>query len=144
MTALLRTASVCLLGLVCAGCGGGDQKKAVYPVRGQVLYRGKPAAEALVIFTPRPLGEVGAWPQGYPRARVQEDGSFRLGSYAEDDGAPAGEYAVTVLWMKRPPRDEENEVDVLQGRYSNPEASPFRVQVKEAKEGNDAGTIDLR
>ena len=73
-------AGVLLLGAACSG------RKTVYPVTGKVLFEGRPAAGAVVQFHPQdkadsnavaPLGQVGA------------DGTFRLTTYAHEDGAPA-------------------------------------------------------
>jgi hypothetical protein len=38
--------------LVCSGCGARRDWKPVYPVRGQVLYQGKPAGAARVVLHP--------------------------------------------------------------------------------------------
>src|SRR4051812_645519 len=92
-----RLARLLLLGLSCVCCGGAapGPPRPVSPVRGSGLGAGKPAVKALVIFhplndadakAPRPTGEVAA------------DGSFALSTHTTGDGAPAGEYAVTVLW----------------------------------------------
>src|SRR5688572_20752206 len=83
------------LTLVGLGCGGKEQRKPVFPVKGSVFVAGRSATKALVIFhplndpdpkAPRPTGEVAA------------DGTFTLSTHTAGDGAPAGEYAVTVTW----------------------------------------------
>jgi hypothetical protein len=66
----------------------------LYPVRGKVLFEGQPARGATLVL--HPLGNSGA-NAIMPRAFVDRDGGFEVFTYAAGDGAPAGEYAVTVL-----------------------------------------------
>lgn len=89
---------------------------AVYPVRGQVFVNGQPAEGALVIFHPEYDPNDPDHPR--PRAYVRIDGSFELGTYEIGDGAPAGNYIVTVVWAPG-----ESEGDRLRGLYADP-ASP--------------------
>ncbi len=131
-----------LLALGCSACGGGEDQKPVFPVSGQVFVKKQPAVGALVVFTPVRDADSKLWPKGYPRGTVQKDGSFRLTTYKTDDGAPVGEYAVTVVWGKPLPGKEE-EVDHLAGRYADPKASRIRVQVKEDAEGTTVPAIRL-
>ncbi len=110
--------------LVPLGCGGSGVP--VYPVRGEVFVKGKPAAGAVVHLHPRPPG------QNPPAsAVVQPDGSFKLTTYTADDGAATGDYVVTVSW--RPERKVENETivgpDRLRDRYSSPERSGLKATV---------------
>jgi hypothetical protein len=111
------------------GCGGGDGRRPVFPVRGQVLYEGKPTPGAIVMFHPRADPDPDA-PR--PIARVNADGSFAPTTYASQDGAPAGEYAVTVTWIKEvDSRDVEGEVpNQLPDRYAKPKTSGIIVQVQ--------------
>src|SRR6516162_2916123 len=108
--------SLVILGtlLLVSGCGQG--RKTVYPVYGKVLTAGeKPAEGALVVF--HPLGAA-TTESTKPLAYVKNDGSFALTTYTQADGAPEGEYAITIEW--RPPtsnpfgRNKEG-VDQLQG-----------------------------
>jgi len=121
--------------LMCFATACGESQKRVYPVQGQVFARKQPATNALVILTPLQDADPEKWPTGYPRGTVREDGSFQITTYRTDDGAPAGEYAVTAIWLERQ-KDKEEEVDRLQGRYANPKTSRFRVQIKEVAQGN--------
>ena len=113
------------------GCGSKEQRKPVYPVQGKVFVGGKPAEKASVIFHPlndsdpnalRPTGEVGP------------DGSFKLSTYTAGDGAPAGDYAVTVSWYEGSSAiggDADSGPDRLGGRYANPQTSGLHAQVRE-------------
>ena len=120
--------AVLLIGLI--GCGG-PREGAVYPVSGTLTVGGQPVANAMVAF--HPLDQAGS--QGVlPVACTGPDGRYRLRTYAAGDGAPAGEYAVTVVWPDASePRDECEDVamhDRFQGRYADPARSPWRVTVE--------------
>lgn len=113
-----------------AGCGSKDasqeRRKPVFPVQGQVLFAGRPTPYALVVFhplnpddkdTPRPRGQVGA------------DGKFTLTTYEPGDGAPAGDYRVTVeLWLSSGKRDE-GPSNRLPARYGDPTTSGLTARV---------------
>jgi hypothetical protein len=117
-----------VLCLTLAACGGSAQKQ-VFPVRGQVFMGKKPAAGALVVLRPLEGDSLEAWPNGYPRATVEDDGAFRITTYTTYDGAPPGEYAVLIQWMKEQPE----EVDVLEGRYADPANPKYRIKVAEGE-----------
>ena len=119
--------SVLVLALSLTACTNSDRKP-VFPVQGKVIYRGKPATGARVIFHPQ--DEDG--PQSpRPSADVQPDGSFRLSTYVSQDGAPPGRYAVTIFWPSatRIVDTENAGPDQLQGRYSNHKTTPIRVEI---------------
>ena len=68
-----------------------------------------------------------------PGAQVKRNGSFRLSTYASHDGAPAGRYAVSIVY-RSPEKlvDGENAgPDLLRGRYGDPKTTPLRVEIKE-------------
>ncbi len=107
---------------------------AVYPVRGIVLYRGEPAAGAKVVIyaTDRDDPRI-----PFPTGVVQPDGSFQLTSYEANDGAPAGDYRVTVVWPEPIPAGVNAETysprDRLGGRYAEPEKSGLEATVTEGE-----------
>jgi len=81
-----------LLAVVCAGCSKSGPR--LYPVHGKILFEGQPARGATLVL--HALGN--SAPNGIkPRAFVDRDGAFEVFTYAAGDGAPAGEYAVTVV-----------------------------------------------
>jgi hypothetical protein len=90
-----------------------------------VFAGGKAAAGAFVLFIP--ALEAADSPVPRPRATVKEDGSFVLSTYGEEDGAPAGDYLVTVTWS---PSDRDDE-DKLGGRYKDRAKTPLKATVKE-------------
>lgn len=134
--ACLLLAGLC--GLL-TGCGD-TSKPAVVPATGNVTFKKtKPAGGALIVFHPTDPAlekQMG----GKPFATVQEDGTFKLTSYAEGDGAPEGEYGVTVQWNAKP-KDGKMSLSsegggasgpsmINQAKYGNP-AQPFqKVTVK--------------
>jgi hypothetical protein len=104
----------------------------VHPVRGQVFYRGTPAEGAKVVLYDTNRQDATT---PFPTDVVQADGTFRLTSYEEGDGAPAGTYKATVIWLEPIPEGVNREMyspaDRLGGLYSNPERSPFEVTIVE-------------
>ncbi len=150
-TALHRVALVLVVsGLV--GCGREDHPT-TFPVRGQVFVHAKPAVGAVVILHPFGVdaaSQATAWPAGYPRGYVGEDGSFMVSAFDDEDGAPAGEYTLLVHWPMHVadaagdavgPDSDHGPQDRLGGRYLRPDASPLRRVVEERS--NDWGRLDL-
>ncbi|MCI0360017.1 MAG: hypothetical protein L0211_16190, partial [Planctomycetaceae bacterium] len=76
-----------------------ENQKPVHPVRGSVTVGGAPAASAFVLFVP--LNEPAEPVDPRPRAEVKEDGTFAISTYGSEDGAPVGEYIVTIVWEDR-------------------------------------------
>ncbi|MCE9565952.1 MAG: hypothetical protein K8U57_28345 [Planctomycetes bacterium] len=137
------------LALVVAGCGADEPRlKPTYPVRGSVFVNDKPATGAMVMFHPFPLGS-GKTPGLTSRGTVGTDGTFRLTTYNTDDGAPAGEYAVTIYWPgKRAGKaaaDEDSSdlpPDRLGLRYNNPTTSTVKATIAASETQLDR--FDLR
>jgi hypothetical protein len=127
---VLLIAASATIGL--AGCG---HPAGFVPVSGKVLYKGEPAAGAVVYFHwegPPPAPAI-------PFGIVLEDGSFSLTSDGQGDGCPPGKYAVLVEWKTKNDtpaaqpnrtgvkgkanviavnsRSTRNNVDRLKGRY---------------------------
>jgi hypothetical protein len=128
----------CLLGLLAwSGCSG---ELPVYPVRGRVLDRqGQPAAGAIVVL--QPLSEEAKSTRAVGRAN--ENGEFKLTTRNEGDGAPAGEFAVTVTWPtpKKTPLDPEGP-DKLGGALATKDKSKIRFTVEERPD-NEIPVINL-
>ena len=128
-----RAYKVCFFALaltpLLAGCGGSDKASAQYAVRGKVLYKGQPAAEAIVVL--HPINKAGA-PLYPPRGVTDKNGLFVIGSRLKDDGAPEGEYAVTIIWPEEqdPKNPTENTPpDRLKNRYNDAKNAKWRVRV---------------
>ncbi len=107
----------------------------MHPVRGKLFVQDKPAVGAFVLFFP--VHEPAEAKDPRPRAEVDADGSFQLSTYDANDGAPAGEYIVTVTWP-----GQEDQEDKLSGRYSDPAKSRLRGTVKEGS--NELPAIRLK
>jgi hypothetical protein len=123
----VRTSSL-LLALLFAGCSKPPNRVPVYPAGGSLTQNGKPAAGAIVILHPA----AGTTAPTKPRGKVGADGAFRLTTYDTADGAPAGEYAVSVYWPKPPKPGEpdfDDGPDVLSGKYLRPESPLGRVTI---------------
>jgi hypothetical protein len=121
-----------LLALTQGGCSRSDRIP-VYPVRGQVLVDGHPATEAFVHFHPVEGNSSPGWIVG----QVDAEGNFALSTYVAGDGAPEGDYVVTITWKSRGgPLNEFSGPDRLQGRYGDPKTSNlhFRVEKKAVNE----------
>ena len=133
-----------------SGCGDAPEGRLpLHPVRGSVLYLGKPLPKALVVFEPVQPGRVGGQEQPSSTGVVGDDGSFRLTTYEPADGAPAGDYRVKV--MTNASRDDGPGLvnpkaaatgDVLKGRYANSAASGLIATVKEGS--NELPPFDLK
>jgi hypothetical protein len=112
-----------------AACGRSDSKP-VYPVTGTVLCKAKPAEGAQVVFIPLDNAEP-KMPQ--PGGQVRKNGSFRLSTFRSYDGAPAGRYAVTIVYPspEQKVNDENMGPDLLEGRFADPKTTPLRAEVKQ-------------
>ena len=120
--------------LLCASCSRNDRAN-LSPVRGQVFVaRDEPAAGALVVFHPVAADHE---TRLKPLAYVDEQGNFELTTYDQGDGAPSGEYVITVEWRERPATpfspDKEGK-DRFRGKYADPKSSEFRFTVDEKAE----------
>ncbi|MDG3007466.1 hypothetical protein [Paludisphaera mucosa] len=127
----MLAAATGLWGCSDAGLAGPDVP--VYPVKGKVTFEGEPAAGAFVVFNPKTAPKPGQ--QAFtPRATVQADGTFALTSATEGDGAPAGEYAVTVQWLK-PVKQGADLVagpNVIPKAYATAETTPLKTTVRQS------------
>ena len=120
-----------LLLLTFAGCGEGLPP--TYPVEGRVvLPDGKPLSGGLVEF--QSIGGEGMSVNA--SGTIGADGSFRLTTYKEDDGAVAGRHRAIV----RPPREDLDIEDaatagrpepIIDPRFENYDTSGLEFTVKE-------------
>jgi hypothetical protein len=117
-----------ILGAV-LGCGGKSDRIAVHPVRSKVVFSAPEAASAMVVFHP-----VGNADPKAPRsfATLEKDGSFELSTFDTRDGAPVGDYAVTLTWeLPAKGGDDDSGPDLLRNTvYSNPARTPLKATIK--------------
>lgn len=128
-----------LIAGACLGCHRpGVDPLAVYPVDGEVFVDGKPAEGAVIAFHPTERPE---WKSATSRAVVDRDGAFSLTTYAANDGAPEGEYVITVYWPERllDPNGEGDSLpaDKLQFRFASSGKSNLRASL-----GREPVTLD--
>ncbi len=111
-----------------------DGRRPVFPVSGKVTYQGKPTVDALITFHPQNDSDPTSRPL---MTRVAADGSYKLYTYEMDDGAPAGQYVVTVTWIKEsdnqnaPKEDLRPAKNLVPDRFADAKTSPLNAQVKE-------------
>lgn len=121
--------------LALAGCEAKEERVPVVPVTGKVLVDGQPAERATVIFHLRSGSEMRAEATGVapptPTGEVKPDGTFALNSYTAGDGAPPGDYAVSIIWPQGTSQigGDADTGDRLGGKYANPETSGLRATV---------------
>jgi hypothetical protein len=123
------------LPLLFSGCGDSAvPSRPQFTVRGKVFYRGQPAARAIVVLHPMNQADPPPFP---PRAVAGKDGSFVVGSRLANDGAPAGEYAVTIVWPEEPgPTTPAGDTppDRLKNRYNDLKHSKWHIHVAAASD----------
>lgn len=126
---LLLQMGVCALAFTMTGCSGKGDHLPVNHVKGTLFINDKPAPGAKVVLHP---WSNPSFPPGLrPSAEVGADGSFEISTYGTGDGAPAGDYIITVSWpMPKDDPQDEFPPDRLKNAYSDPRSAKFRAQIK--------------
>lgn len=121
-----------LVAVLLGGCGAKDDipgRLPTYAVTGEVFVDGQPAADAFVYLNPR--GD--RPPQLRPYAQVDSQGKFAISTYLAGDGAPAGEYVITIEWLTYQQFSNQwSGPDKLNGQYARAEDSTFKASVHES------------
>lgn len=113
---------IAVVAVFCSSCGKADNRKPTFVVSGKVLDGTKPLANVAVVF--HPVGEDGPKPRG----KTDAEGMFSLTTYDTADGAPAGEYRVTLeLWLAG--RPDEGPSNRLPAKLAKPESSAIQTTV---------------
>lgn len=116
----LQLGAVTLCAVLIPGCTQNSNRTvAVYPVDGQLIFRGKPAVDAIVAFHPT----VTDGSSVTTTAEVDFNGHFVV---AQPDGAvglPEGVYKLTATW----PDDDR---DRFNGKYADPAKPLLEISVK--------------
>ncbi len=128
--------------LAFAGCAKDDKVK-LYPVKGKVIVDGKPVEGALLTMYAK-----SSEPklQQAVTATTKSDGSYAVGTYEPEDGAPAGEYTVTIFHF--PPDAQAIMMrtgvvpNLLPAQYSDPMKSSLTIEVKE--QANEIAPFKLK
>jgi hypothetical protein len=131
----IALAAVAIASIALVGCGEqiDPTRLAVFPAKGQISFKGQAPVGASIVLFPKTTAPKGSdAPLVCPRGRVQTDGTFALTSYKADDGAPAGEYSVTLEWhklVKAPDGQPDLGPNLLPAQFSRPEKSPLVVKI---------------
>lgn len=125
---LIAVAAACWTMTLCS-CGA-SRSKAV-PVAGQVLIGEQPISNAVVIFHPINGKEDVVRPTG----RTDEQGRFKLTTTKDGDGAPPGEYKVTITAYQSTEQPGTDSVirNHLPDRYAKIETSNLTATVAAGK-----------
>ena len=130
-----RTLLPVLFVLAAAGCG--SKGPVLVPVTGKVFVNGKPAEHAVVVLHPLTASDL---PK--PRGTVSADGSFTLTTHTTGDGAPPGEYRVTVEQWLAGAKADDPPTSRLPAKYAKPETSGFTATVGDG--ATELKTIDIK
>jgi hypothetical protein len=124
-----------------------DDHPAVYPVKGKVVFQGKPMKGGTILF--EYVGEDSdalKGPPGQPfrvTGKINDGGTFNLHAYPGSEGVPAGNYKVGISTAKG--RSESNLFDrklvvekksrtaVSSNQYADPQTSGLTAQVSKDK-----------
>lgn len=115
------------LALVLAvGCSSGETRRPTNPATGSLKLNGKAAPGATLVFHPDT-----AWgkDEPKPRATVKQDGSFEVTTYEGPDGAPEGNYTVTVEWYVPNKPDDGNVTNRAPAKYGKAQSSPLKATI---------------
>lgn len=128
----------CLLVLI--GCSSNNQPEC-FAVRGQVKFNNKPVGDAMVTFHPQVEPAV---PVPRPTAICDAQGNFSLTTFRQNDGAPPGDYAITIELREERMVGEEMVRDgknVLPAKYASKETSGLNYRVVAGS--NEVPTLEL-
>jgi hypothetical protein len=121
------------LAVALSGCGKAEEPwEQVYPATGSLSFKGRPIAGAQITLVP----EDADVPESVrPRAVTMQDGTFQLGTYSSQDGAPAGAYKVLVVWH---PLDKSRGEPVrgpnrLPAKYVNADTTDLVLEVPDSE-----------
>lgn len=133
----VRNSLLLLLPLAFVGCSSrADDSPPAVPVKGKVVRNGSGVKHVMVFFMKGDGAEVAS-------GETNANGEFQLSTYDENDGAPAGEYKVTIQPGSAEEGAEGEDVstpEYLQ-KYSEPNATPLTATVTEA--GPNEFTFEL-
>ena len=137
-----RTGSVAVLFACClsvVGCG--PDRPETYPTKGRVLFDdGTPVMTGTIELLSEEFGETAS-------GRIEDDGSFVLGTFDEQDGACSGRHDVVVIQMiindgvTTHNRDHGPAVDPIYATY---ETSGLAVEIEPVEQNDIEVTVQKR
>ncbi len=136
---------LCLASMGCSNSGPTPpDPKRVIPAHGSVTLNGEPVQGVSVVFhrtQPEKPGDIPTLSSGL----TQEDGSFKVKTYGQNDGIPPGDYSIAFKKPIRPVLGRPD--DELLGAYANYRAGEFPITIPEnvpdGADSFDTGTYDL-
>jgi hypothetical protein len=138
---VLRSLFLLVAVVLAVGCSNAPEISSVpvHPAQGKITFKGQPIPGATVVLHPKAAVEN----VPNPRANVGKDGAFQISTFTGNDGAPEGEYTLTVTWYKpiKNGPDVQAGPNVIPPKFTNPQTST--LQVKIAAGQNDLQTIQL-
>lgn len=142
----LGRAALLFSAAILASCGEERTYDAVptYPVTGRFLFQGAPVDGAFVKFTPvEGTDDPGALTS---QGETDSEGNFTLSTYEKGDGAPAGRYAVTLIWpTQRGNRMKSRDPgpDRLRRRFADPKRARWTVEITDGENVLEPFVIEL-
>jgi hypothetical protein len=127
--------SALLIGPTC-GCGSQSEHPETVPVQGKVIFNGQPVPRGTITFQP----DDGQTATG----EIQPDGTYRLGTFAEKDGAVPGHHKVMIIANDADPTKMPGSSpgykppkDLIPKKYSQLETSGLEATVTKDKSTYD-------
>jgi hypothetical protein len=118
------------------GCGSQSEHPETVPVQGKVTYHGQPVPKGTITFQP----DDGQTATG----EIQPDGTYRLGTFAEKDGAVPGHHKVMIIANDADPTKMPGSSpgykppkDLVPKKYSQLETSGLEATVTKEKTAYD-------
>lgn len=109
-----------IAGLAATGCSKSHQLETA-PVTGRVTIDGKPVSSGIVMFTPdRGRGASGL---------ISPDGTFRLTTYSEGDGAVLGLHRISISAIETSGQESGQGPSKFPSKYADESTSGFSHQV---------------
>lgn len=95
-------------------------------VTGNVTVDGEPVKDLWVTLHPKDASV-----KLRPRGQTDAKGNFKISTYTGGDGAPDGEYDITIAWLTYIKRDSDwGGPDKLKNQYNDPKTTPFHVTIE--------------
>jgi UDP-2,3-diacylglucosamine pyrophosphatase LpxH len=105
------------------------KKVATHPVEGKLTLDGKPLAGAMVTF--HRLNMDTKLYASVCNGRTDEKGRFQMTTYFRFDGAPVGEFVVTVTKAEGVDEEGNPVKNLLPAKYGTPGKSPLKMTIKD-------------
>ncbi len=123
-------------GLLLSGCKDDGTRK-TYPVTGTLTINGKPAEAGVLVYLHPQYPEQDRYPI-HPKGETDANGAFQITTYRTNDGAPEGDYLITIDFPQRIGMSPHFGGDLFNGAFANKESNKSRpeFQLKVEKKPN--------